>query len=71
MVSGRRVIKALTRGGFAVVGRRGSHVRLKKVADKVYIVVVPDHRELARGTLLSVIRPAGLTREEFLDLLEK
>ena len=39
VVSGRRVIKALTRAGFAVVGRRGSHVRLKKVTDSVYIPV--------------------------------
>jgi predicted RNA binding protein YcfA (HicA-like mRNA interferase family) len=70
VVSGRKVIKALARGGFAVVGRRGSHVRMKKMAERAYIVVVSDHRELARGTLLSIIRQAGLTREEFLTSLE-
>ena len=71
MVSGRRVIKALTRAGFAVVGRRGSHVRLKRVTDRAYIVVVSDYKELARGTLLSIIPQAGLTREEFIFLLGK
>lgn len=69
MASGRRVVKALARAGFGVVGRRGSHIRLKKVAKKAYIV--PDHSELARGTLLSIIRQAGLTREEFLALLKE
>ena len=58
-MSGRRVIKALIRDGFAVVGRRGSHIGLKRVTDRTYIVIVSDHRELARGTLLSIIRQAG------------
>lgn len=70
-MSGRRVVKALARAGFGVVGRKGNHIRLKKVAERAYVVIVPDHRELARGTLLSIIRQAGLTREEFLALLKK
>ena len=50
VVSGRQVIKALTRAGFEVAGRKGSHVKLKKrVDDKVFVVIVPDHAELARG----------------------
>jgi predicted RNA binding protein YcfA (HicA-like mRNA interferase family) len=57
--------------GFSVVGRKGSHIRLKRTTDRVYIVVVPDHRELARGTLLSIIRQAGYAREEFIELLRK
>ena len=70
IVSGRKVIKVLTRAGFEVVGRKGSHVRLKKkVGDKVLIVIVPDHRELARGTLRAILRQANMTRESFLELL--
>jgi len=47
IVSGRKVIKALTKAGFQVAGRKGSHVKLKKrVDDKVLIVIVPDHEEL-------------------------
>ncbi len=71
MVSGRRVVKALVRAGFAFVGRRGSHIRLKRVAGPTRIVIVPDHKELAPGTLLSIIRQAGFTREEFLALIKK
>jgi len=66
------VIKALTKAGFEVAGRKGSHVKLKrKVDEKVFIVIVPDHAELARGTMKSILRQANVTREEFLKLLEE
>ena len=70
---GRKVIKALKKVGFAVVGQRGSHVRMKRIAiegvDKTRLVIVPDHKEVDKGTLIEVIRQARLTREEFVDLL--
>jgi len=71
VVSGREVIKALAKIGFRIGGRRGSHVRLKRKDGKTLIVVVPDHRELARGTLKSILRQANLSREEFLEILKK
>ncbi len=69
-VSGRKIIKALTKIGFEVVGRKGSHVRLKKKNDRTLIVVVPDHPELAKGTLKSILRQANLSVEELLELLK-
>ena len=64
-ISGPKVIKALDKAGFQIVGRKGSHVRLKKkTLDKIYIVVVPLHPELKKGTLKSILRQAGLTNEE-------
>ncbi len=30
---------------------------------------IPDHRELDRGTLRALIRGAGITVEQFVDLL--
>jgi predicted RNA binding protein YcfA (HicA-like mRNA interferase family) len=72
VVSGRLAIKALTKAGFRVAGRRGSHIKLKKkVNDRVFVVIVPDHAELARGTLKSILRQANITREEFLKLLQE
>lgn len=71
IVSERKVIKALTKAEFQVAGRKGSHVKLKKrVDDKVLIVIVPDHEELARGTLKAILRQANMTRENFLKLLK-
>jgi len=70
VVSGREVIKALTRIGSKVMGRRGSHVRLKKKDGKTLIVIVPDHPESAKGTPKSILRQAYLSLEEFLKILE-
>ena len=70
VVSGHKAIKALTKAGFEVVGRKGSHVRLKKkTPTKTYIVIVPLHPEIKTGTLKSILRQAGLTREEFIELI--
>ena len=60
------MINALVDVGFARVGQRGSHVKLRKAH---LTVIVPLHRELAPGTLRSVIRQSGTSVEEFLALL--
>jgi predicted RNA binding protein YcfA (HicA-like mRNA interferase family) len=71
VVSGRKVVKALTKAGFEVAGRRGSHIKLKKKVDgKVFVVIVPDHGELAKGTLKAILRQANITREDFLKLIK-
>ena len=70
VISGRQVVRVLTRIGFAIVGRKGSHVRLKRRrAEEVLIVIVPMHRELAKGTLRSILKQANLTAEDLLRLL--
>ncbi len=67
VVSGKETVQALLQTGFAVVSTRGSHQKLRH--DDGRVVIVPLHRELARGTLASILRQAGLTPEEFKDLL--
>jgi predicted RNA binding protein YcfA (HicA-like mRNA interferase family) len=70
VLSAREVLKALERAGFARVAQRGSHIRLKGTwAGQTRVVIVPNHPEIARGTLLSIIRQSGMSREEFLDAL--
>lgn len=72
LVSGKEVIKALSKAGFQTVGRKGSHIRLKKKTPiKTYIVIVPLHPEIKRGTLKSILRQAGLTTNEFIKLLRR
>ena len=66
-VSGQAVVAAVGRGGFAQVGQRGSHVKLR--SDAGLTVIVPVHRELAPGTLRSTIRQAGLDVDGFVSLL--
>ncbi len=70
MISGMDTIKALTKAGYFVVRQKGSHVRMKKIApESAIFVTVPLHRVLDRGTLRGIISDAGLTVEEFLELL--
>lgn len=67
--SGTEVCELLARNGFREVRRRGSHVVMqKRVGDSTVTVPVPDHRELKRGTLQSIIRQSRLPRSEFEDL---
>lgn len=68
VLSGEEVAKILMRIGFKPVRRRGSHLALVKGER---IVIVPLHREIKKGTLLAIIKQAGLTREEFLKLVEE
>ncbi len=68
-VSGREVVKALTKVGYEQDRQRGSHIILRREAYPHRRVVVPDHKEVAKGTLRSIIRETGLTVDEFNALL--
>lgn len=67
-ISGRACVKALERAGFVVRRQEGSHVILRR-SQPFAQLVVPDHKELDRGTLRAIVRQADLTVEEFLGLL--
>jgi predicted RNA binding protein YcfA (HicA-like mRNA interferase family) len=71
VVNGKRVIQALTRTGFVVDRIVGSHHVVVYPNDPTRTVTVPVHagRDLKPGTLRSIIRQAGLTVDEFVDLL--
>jgi len=61
-------VKALEHAGFRFKRQEGSHIVLRR--DSPYAqVVVPDHKALDRGTLRSILRFAGLTVEQFAELL--
>jgi predicted RNA binding protein YcfA (HicA-like mRNA interferase family) len=64
----RDVIRAFEKFGWQVAGQRGSHIILTK-AGHMTTLSVPDHREVARGTLRVLISKADLTVEEFLAVL--
>jgi len=68
MVSGRVCRKALERKSFYLKRQHGSHMIMRR-DDPFAQVVVPDHKELDRGTLRAIIRQAGLTVEEFVRLI--
>ena len=69
-VSGREVVKALRRVGYEQDRQRGSHIILRQNSYPHRRITVPDHKEIAKGTLRAIIREAGLTVDEFKALLQ-
>ncbi len=68
VVSGADVVRALERLGFAVARRRGRHVVLRRGPSGC---VMPDHGELKVGTLTGILRQAGISKDDFLDALNR
>ena len=68
VLSGRDVVHALSKDGWQVARQRGSHIILVKDGSHATLSV-PDHKEVAKGTLRGLLRASGLTVEQFLALL--
>jgi predicted RNA binding protein YcfA (HicA-like mRNA interferase family) len=66
VLSGREVVRRFESLGWTVARQRGSHIVLTR-AGSLATLSVPDHREVARGTLRSLLRAADLTVEQFLS----
>ena len=67
-LSGDEVVRALRRAGVYLKRQKGSHMVLRR--DEPFAqVIVPAHRSIDTGTLAAIRDGAGLTTEEFLDLL--
>jgi len=67
IISGKDVVKALSRIGYVVNDQKGSHIHLRHAILRP--LTVPNHPEIARGTLRIIIKDADLTVEKFLELL--
>lgn len=65
----REVKRKLEKVGFIQVGQTGSHIKFAKITDEgTRTTTVPRHREIAGGTLRSILRQAGLSEENFRNL---
>ena len=67
-ISGERAVRVFQKAGWVKDRQRGSHVILIKPGSPASLSV-PQHRELAPGTLRGLIRASGLTVAEFSDLI--
>ncbi|MGO9587367.1 MAG: type II toxin-antitoxin system HicA family toxin [Limisphaerales bacterium] len=66
VLSGRKVVRVFENLGWQVARQRGSHIIMVKDGE-IATLSIPNHKEIARGTLRSLIRTAGITVEEFCD----
>jgi predicted RNA binding protein YcfA (HicA-like mRNA interferase family) len=67
--SGAEAVRAFGRLGYEFDHQTGSHIILRHPGTRRRLTV-PDHRMIAKGTLRSLIREAGLTKDQFIDLLK-
>jgi len=68
----RKVIKALEVLGFEVI-REGNHISMSRInpdGSKTPLTL-PNHKEIKSSTLLLILRQAGITREEFIEVFNK
>ncbi|MCB0062345.1 MAG: type II toxin-antitoxin system HicA family toxin [Caldilineaceae bacterium] len=71
MVTPREMIALLQQLGFIIDHQTGSHVVLRRESDGLRVVVPWHNRDLGRGLTLRIIKSAGLSRDDFLGLLDK
>lgn len=65
LYSAREVVARLKRLGFVKVSQKGSHIKMRGVRDgKLQTTIVPNHKEIALGTLSSVLKLANVTKKE-------
>ena len=69
VVSGAEAVKAFRKIGYQFDRRHGSHIILRRNTPPYRRLSIPDHKEMAKGTLRTLIRESGLTVEEFRKLL--
>jgi len=69
VVSGRQVIKALAKVGYLFDHQQGSHIILRHQSPPHRRLTIPDHKEIAKGTLRQIIRESGLTVDDLMRLL--
>ncbi len=68
VLSGRETKRAFEKLGWLVARQRGSHIILTKEGE-IATLSIPDHKEIAKGTLRSLIRMAGISVDEFVRVL--
>ena len=67
VISGKDAIQALKKIGYYIRDQEGSHLHLRHPVRKP--LTIPNHKEIARGTLRAIMREAELSVAEFIDLL--
>ena len=62
-----QIINALSKLGFEKISQKGSHAKYKNaITQRVFII--PMHKEIAKGTLKSILEQADVKLEVFLNL---
>lgn len=71
IISGADLVKFFAKIGYNIDHQTGSHIILRHKILPHRRLTIPNHKEIAKGTLRAIIRQAGLSRDEFFELLSK
>lgn len=69
LISGRKLCKVFKKIGYSIDHQAGSHIILRHENPPYRRLTIPDHKEIAKGTLRSIIRQAGITVDELKQLI--
>ena len=70
LVSGRKIVKTLNKFGYEKIGQKGSHIKIKSYSTS-NVLIIPDHTELDRWTLKTILKQAEISDKDFNDHLRK
>jgi predicted RNA binding protein YcfA (HicA-like mRNA interferase family) len=69
VVSGKDLVKALAKIGYETDHQKGSHIILRQLNSPFRRLTIPNHKEIAKGTLRAILRESGLTVDELINLI--
>jgi len=70
LLSGRKLVKIFKKIGYEKVSQRGSHIKMKNY-DIESTIIIPDHKEIDRWTLKTILKQAEISDKEFNKYLKK
>ncbi len=70
LVSGRKLVKIFRQIGYEKVSQHGSHIKMRNDTTRS-VAIIPDHKELDRWTLKTILKQAGISDDQFNELLKK
>jgi predicted RNA binding protein YcfA (HicA-like mRNA interferase family) len=64
LISGRRLVKVFEKLGYEKVSQKGSHIKVKNYTTGS-VVIIPDHKEIDRWTLKTILKQAEISEQDF------
>lgn len=70
LISGRNLLKVFKSLGYEKISQKGSHIKMKNY-DNGNVIIIPDHKEIDRWTLKTILKQADISEEAFNNTLRK
>jgi predicted RNA binding protein YcfA (HicA-like mRNA interferase family) len=68
LLSGRKLVKVFKNMGYEKIAQRGSHIKMRN-SETESVIIIPDHKEVDRWTLKTILKQAEISEEKFREYL--